>query len=707
MKKLYSFLLLLSIAAFTNAQTNVSGGIYANTTWTLANSPYIVVDTVVVFPGVTLTIEPGVVVKFENNKKLDVRYQATIIAQGTITDSITFTSNSTAPTPGIYKGVGLITAHGKFSYCNFMYAQYGIGGSYFSSDTMRIKNSVFKFNNVGYNNINTNSSSPTYIDSCIFTDNTSFGYAAGSCQSTLTSCYVANNGTGLALNGTIRFCTIRNNQTGITGNGSVYNSIINANQKGVVGSNSDNYNLYNCTIDSNTICGIYDDVREMFNCEVKYNPIGLDHVYGNIIRQNIIEDNTIGLNGGYATSMYCNRICNISYNYISIGSGNWSLANNYWCTADSDSIAAKIYDGYDNIALGLIDFTPLDTLNCYLTGCNLHINANVTNATCDTCQNGSATAIIVNGFAPYSYTWYTAPIQITQTATGLASGTYTVCVTDGHGCTACNYNVFVDSTNCTGFAMNAVATNASCSLCSDGTGTANITGGTPPYAYTWYTNPIQSTQTATGLIAGTYAVCVTDLYGCPACDTITVGIGSCASYYTITAGAGPHTYDLTNMASGTAPLTYDWSWGDGSPNDTGAYPTHTYAGAGTYTICLSIIDSAGCTDTYCHSFYLVSPMSSTAVTVNVIPPVTTAIAEDENEKSFSVFPNPASGYLILRGEFSGAVNATIYNVLGEKKSHSMITTNETNINLSGLAGGIYFIEVAAGNKVRRKMFVKV
>jgi len=59
--------LLLTIAILTlkvgHTQTNVSGGIYTNTTWTLTNSPYIVVDTVVVFPGVTLTIQSGVIVK--------------------------------------------------------------------------------------------------------------------------------------------------------------------------------------------------------------------------------------------------------------------------------------------------------------------------------------------------------------------------------------------------------------------------------------------------------------------------------------------------------------------------------------------------------------------------------------------------------------------------------------------------------------------
>ena len=63
MKKLIAFIFLLT-AGNAVSQTNVSGGIYQNTTWTLAGSPYIVTGSVVVFPGKTLTIEPGCEVRF-------------------------------------------------------------------------------------------------------------------------------------------------------------------------------------------------------------------------------------------------------------------------------------------------------------------------------------------------------------------------------------------------------------------------------------------------------------------------------------------------------------------------------------------------------------------------------------------------------------------------------------------------------------------
>ena len=66
-------------------------------------------------------------------------------------------------------------------------------------------------------------------------------------------------------------------------------------------------------------------------------------------------------------------------------------------------------------------------LNCCTT------TATFTNPTCFNGTNGTATAV-PNGIAPYTYSWNTSPIQITQTATGLPSGTYTVTVTDGSGC---------------------------------------------------------------------------------------------------------------------------------------------------------------------------------------------------------------------------------------------------------------------------------
>lgn len=52
--------------------TEVKGIIASDTTWTLENSPYIAVDNITITPDSTLTIEPGVVVKFNTGIHLQV-----------------------------------------------------------------------------------------------------------------------------------------------------------------------------------------------------------------------------------------------------------------------------------------------------------------------------------------------------------------------------------------------------------------------------------------------------------------------------------------------------------------------------------------------------------------------------------------------------------------------------------------------------------
>ena len=103
------------------AETFVSGNITQNTTWTLAESPYIITGDLAVrhsefrdSPTATLTIEPGVVVRFEPGTGLYIGYRGgaynhswfgALFAQGTESAPITFTSNAANPAPGDWKGI--------------------------------------------------------------------------------------------------------------------------------------------------------------------------------------------------------------------------------------------------------------------------------------------------------------------------------------------------------------------------------------------------------------------------------------------------------------------------------------------------------------------------------------------------------------------------------------------------------------------------
>src|SRR5947207_10974675 len=101
MKKNLLCILILTRCFFVNssiAQTNVSGFINANTTWNLAGSPYIVVGNAIVSQGYTLTINPGVVVKFDSAKTIQINGK--LIAIGTVASRITFTANQASPNVG-------------------------------------------------------------------------------------------------------------------------------------------------------------------------------------------------------------------------------------------------------------------------------------------------------------------------------------------------------------------------------------------------------------------------------------------------------------------------------------------------------------------------------------------------------------------------------------------------------------------------------
>lgn len=73
-----------------------SGPIASDITWRAAESPIVICGNIIIYPGVTLTIEPGVVVEFENNLGLTVIDGGRLIAEGTETNRIRFTRGAAA-----------------------------------------------------------------------------------------------------------------------------------------------------------------------------------------------------------------------------------------------------------------------------------------------------------------------------------------------------------------------------------------------------------------------------------------------------------------------------------------------------------------------------------------------------------------------------------------------------------------------------------
>jgi len=175
-------------------------------------------------------------------------------------------------------------------------------------------------------------------------------------------------------------------------------------------------------------------------------------------------------------------------------------------------------------------------------------------------SNGLIVSMISGGTGPYTYLW-TPGAGVTANISGVGPGAYSLQVTDNAGCVS-TYPATL--TNIAGPAVSVpVVTNVSCNGGNNGTATANILSGTPPYSLSWA--PYGGTGlTGTAFIAGTYTVTVTDALGCTSTATAIlnepspVGL-SVSSLVNVSCNSGANGAITVNGTGGTPSYTYSWS----------------------------------------------------------------------------------------------------------------------------------------------------
>jgi gliding motility-associated-like protein len=226
--------------------------------------------------------------------------------------------------------------------------------------------------------------------------------------------------------------------------------------------------------------------------------------------------------------------------------------------------------------------------------------------TCFGASDGSLSSTPGGGVGGYTYSWDTDPstgvVSTSQYPTGLPAGDYVVTVTDANGCVATSTPVTItEPTPVTSVAAVTSDYNGfgvSCGEITTGpvnNGEINVTpdGGTPGYSYQWTTVDglipagEETSQSPTGLIAGTYEVIVTDANGCTSSTQIEVTDPEVFSLDEITpsiytggfnlSGCDPDGAITLEVSGGVEPYSYSWNGGAYTTSDISDLPAGEYS----------------------------------------------------------------------------------------------------------------------------------
>lgn len=205
---------------------------------------------------------------------------------------------------------------------------------------------------------------------------------------------------------------------------------------------------------------------------------------------------------------------------------------------------------------------------------------------CNGDSTGSVGISVTGGTAPYSYSWSTG--DTTEDLTNIATGQYCVTVTDAHGCVSNPFCFSVDEPDSLQIQPNI--TQPRCNGEDNGSVSVTVSGGVPPYNYSWSTG--DTTDNISGLTAGSYSLTVTDVNGCEKSESFTVEqpdslLASIQDSSNVNCNSANDGSVTVSVSGGTAPYSFNWSNGDTTQNLTGLPP-------GTYQ--LTVTDANGCVD---------------------------------------------------------------------------------------------------------------
>jgi gliding motility-associated-like protein len=306
----------------------------------------------------------------------------------------------------------------------------------------------------------------------------------------------------------------------------------------------------------------------------------------------ITSANAVACSGGFTNRIRLNF------------SGNLPVVGTYTLTINVGSDGNTLVDGCGNeMAAGTsIQFQVA----------NIGPTVSITNVVSSDCavNNGSATAVVTGGTAPYTFNWNSSPSQNTATANNLGPGLYRVTVKDANGCRI-RKQVTIGNNNPLNVS-NVSVVSVSCNGATDGSAQI-IPVGSAPFIIEWNTNPPQTGQNANNLSGGNVNVLVTDNTGCV--EDVTISIPQPTTINVPITVANPdcgatNGTATVNASGGNGGFTYLWNT---NPPQTTA--TAIDLPAGVYDV--AVTDMSGCSRNT--SVILVNNFAPNATIQNRIP----------------------------------------------------------------------------------------
>jgi hypothetical protein len=298
------------------AQTNVSGTIASNTVWTVANGPYTVTGDILVASGATLSLEPGLTIRFDLNTKIAV--EGTLIAQGSNTDSIFLISN-TLPDTGSWNGIQVSGSVGGFAdldHCHIAHAATAVSitGSA-TGNHIVLRNTLLQGNARGLAGLTGNQT----VHRCRFDRN---HVAVTACSNYLSRCAFYGNDYGITASAT---------------------------------------QIDSCTFSGQTQVAVKSSQGRIAHTLFVYNKIALQDHSGNaqdsILGCQFADNDTALVTAVSLPSFLDNELCANGVNIKVTTGNNLGIGSNCWC--DTAQIAATIIDGNSQQGLGILNYGPV------------------------------------------------------------------------------------------------------------------------------------------------------------------------------------------------------------------------------------------------------------------------------------------------------------------------------------------------------------